>query len=280
MPATTAPLTSRAREQAVWRCLVTRMAQWDPDWATRIGLEAPPAVTRSADVVAPITNQEAFEAFAVALLSGNTRWDRIERIRDQLSEPFNDFQPAAFAARSDGSIDNEVMPWFRERRAGAAGLRSGLLRLRQTADMLAGGGRHKSAQAFIAAALAQANGSPEGLAMLIGTSKEWKLPGFGVALAAEALRLLGFDMCKPDRHVLRAIGSWDLVRFARWDRKGEFTAPQARPPELLATMLAVRSLAKANALQVTKANSVIWTAGAVSGARLTNGEFAEIGRGC
>jgi len=121
--------------------------------------------------------------------------------------------------------------------------------------------------------------SPEALAMLLGNSREWKLPGFGIALAAEALRMLGLDLCKPDRHVLRAIGSWKLVDFAKWDEKGAFTAPQARPGELLATMLAVRALAEANRLGVSRANSVIWTAGAVSGARLTNAEFRALAEG-
>ena len=115
--------------------------------------------------------------------------------------------------------------------------------------------------------------------MLLGNSRDWKLPGFGIALAAEALRMLGLDLCKPDRHVLRAIGSWNLVQFAKWDEKGAFTAPQARPGELLATMLAVGALAEANGLGVSRANSVIWTAGAVSGARLTNAQFRALAEG-
>ena len=45
-------------------------------------------------------------------------------------------------------------------------------------------------------------------------------------------------------------------------------------------MLAVRAVAAANGTSVSYANSVIWTAGAVSGARLTNEEFEAIGRNC
>jgi hypothetical protein len=268
--------TNRARETRIWANLVATMSRWDPAWRSRVGIDDQSVVLRSGEGGPPISNEQAFEAFAIALLSGNTRWDRIERIRDQLREPFDDFRPEAFAGRSDRSIDEDIMPWFRTRRAGAAGLRSGLGRLRETAGLLAGKGRFGSAQSLIEAAFAEAGGSPEAVAMLLGHAKEWKLPGFGIALAAEALRLLGYDLCKPDRHVLRAIGAWKLVHFARWDRKGEFTAPQARPSEILATMLAVRSLAETIGVAVTKANSVIWTAGAVSGARLTNAEFAAL----
>lgn len=259
----------------VWRRLLERLSEWDPDWRTRTGLADP---SDDADTIArgPVSNERAFEAFAVALLSGNTRWDRVESVRAELSEPFQGFRPRRFAKLSDEDIDQNILPWFRSRRAGAAGLRGGLQRLRATALLLAGGGRFASAQAILDAAFEEAAGSPETVAMLLGSHKDWKLPGFGIALAAEALRLLGHDLCKPDRHVLRAIGSWKLVRFAQWNRNGDFTAPQARPSELLQAMLAVRSLAKINGLPVSYANSVIWTAGAVSGARLTNSQLEEL----
>lgn len=270
------PETDPARLVRLWRALLARLDVWDPAWRARTAIDAPRPLTRSASDVCQISNAEAFEAFAVALVSGNTRWDRIEPIRDALGEPFAGFDPARFAALDDAAIKQQVLPWFRRHKAGSAGLRGGLLRLRETARLLAGDGAFPSAHALIEAALREAGGSPDGLAMLLGNTKTWKLPGFGIALAAEALRLLGFDLCKPDRHVLRAVGSWRLVAFARWDRRGEFTAPAARPAELLAAMRAVRALADANAVATTHASSVIWTAGAVSGARLTNAQLAAI----
>jgi len=45
-------------------------------------------------------------------------------------------------------------------------------------------------------------------------------------------------------------------------------------------MFAVRSIAEVNHLGVSYTNSVIWLAGAVSGARLTNADFEEIARPC
>ena len=207
-------------EELVWRCVIECLDQWKPDWRGRAGLSSPRPPLRSGGSGAPISDREAFEAFAVALLSGNTRWERIERVRDELSAPFMNFQPALFAALSEADIDREVLPWFRERRAGAAGLRGGLLRLRQTAGILAGAGRYGSAEELIDAGLIEAQGSLERLAVLFGSHRDWKLPGFGIALAAEALRILGFDLCKPDRHILRALGSWGLVKFARGTKKG------------------------------------------------------------
>ncbi len=259
----------------LWENLLRRLEKREPDWRARAGLDVPRPVTRSPGSGPPISDRQAFEAFTLALLSGNTRWERIEAIRASLGDRFSGFDPHAFAHVSDADIE-QIVDWFRAQRAGSARLRDSLLRLRQTAAVLAGEEHHDSADEMIRAAFKEAGEASERIALLLGKDRKWKLPGFGIALAAEALRNLGFDLSKPDRHVLRAMGSWGLVRFARWDRKGPFTAPQARPAELVATMFAVRRLAEANGVAVTYANSVIWTAGAVSGARLTNAELGEL----
>lgn len=268
--------TTCSPERRVWHNLLEELSERDPAWRERAGLLEIDPASRPTEGFGRISNTEAFEAFAVALLSGNTRWDRIERVRSHLREPFRDFAPEDFAALTEAQIERDVLPWFRERRAGSAGLRGGLLRLRQTAAILAGAGRFGSADELIRAGMKEAGGSAERLALLFGSQKDWKLPGFGVALAAEALRLLHFDLCKPDRHVLRALSSWKLVPFARWDRKGQYTAPDARPGELLAAMLEVRAIAEASGVTVTYTNSVIWFAGAVSGARLTNEDLEAL----
>jgi hypothetical protein len=262
----------------LWARLTKRLSCWRADWRERLGTSQPERALCPLRAGHPLPDEAVFQAFAIALISGNTRWDRIDRIRSELHEPFQDFSPARYAALSDSAVSESLVPWFRQRQAGAASLNNSLMNLRQTAAVLAGSGTHQSARQYLEEAFATAGESPERLAMLIGGSTPWKMPGFGIPLAAEALRLIGFDLCKPDRHVLRAMGSWHYVRFARWDRKGEFTAPQARPPELLATMFAVRRLAEANGLGVSYANSVIWTAGAASGPHLTNIEFERLAR--
>lgn len=265
----------------LWRALMRNLDRWNPDWKSLVhGDEAVPDHRTFFDN-AKLCDELIFAALTLALLSGNTRWDRVAAIRHELRIPFADFDMRGYAALPDAEIERGIVPWFRARRAGSAGLRAGLLRLKETAALLARyGDAHGGARAFFRDALADSDGSVEDLAVTLGTSTKWKLPGFGIALAAEALRNLGLDLCKPDRHVLRAIGSWSLVDFARWDRRGAFTPPSARPAELKATMLAVRSIAEANRVSVTHANSAIWTAGAVSGARLTNQAFEQIAAAC
>lgn len=259
----------------LWERLTERLSRWRTDWRMCIDTAAE-ADPRPRSSLHRMQDNAVFKAFAISLISGNTRWDRIASIRAELGEPFQEFSPKRFSTLSDAFIREVLVPWFRVRRAGSAGLEKQLVNLRRTSAILAGSKAHRHARDYLEEVLSAAEGSPEGAAMLIGASPRWKLPGFGIPLAAEALRLLGFDLCKPDRHILRAMGSWRYVQFARWERKGAFTAPQARPDELLDTMLAVRALAEDNRMAVSYTNSVIWLAGAVSGPHLTNLDFERM----
>lgn len=58
------------------------------------------------------------------------------------------------------------------------------------------------------------DGDPKQVSLSLGLPRNrYKLPSFGVALAAEAMKNLGFDVAKPDRHILRAAGLFGLVGF-------------------------------------------------------------------
>ncbi|MEG3150110.1 hypothetical protein U1769_09440 [Sphingomonas sp. ZT3P38] len=280
-PMTDPPRHSAPDLRCLWHHLVQRLAGWRSDWDDHIDADSAAPAWEGPSRGEIVPDGRIFEAFAVALLSGNTRWERILRIRPNLGEPFGGFDLRRYALLTDRDIEERVVPWFRERRAGARGLSAGLVRLRDTAARLSSYRAGKgSASAYLADARSASGGSPEQLAILLATSKEWKLPGFGIALAAEALRNMGIDLCKPDRHILRALGSWSLIDFVRWDRRGAFTPPQATTAELSRAMFVVRSIAEANDVRVSYATSVIWTAGAVSGARLSNGEFEAVALGC
>lgn len=258
------------RLRTLWRRLLKELS--------KRGFVSPASATPS---MAPpdwraFSNEQIFKAFAIALISGNTRWDRVAAAVEDMRVPFQSFDLRAFAALSDDALETNVLPCFRQRKLGSISLRAGLAGLRETARKLSAGGTAQSASDYLAAAAACADDKADDLAALLATSKIWKLPGFGVALAAEALRNLGLDLAKPDRHILRALGSWSLIAFKHWDRHGDFTPPQATPSELRRAMAIVRAIAEANALSVSATNSVIWNAGAVSGVRLTNGDFERM----
>ena len=262
---------ARAEAQERWGALTSRLDTWRPDWRSDIGSPEQPASMPDPD---DLTDQGVFEALAVAAIAANARWDRIAAVRDALGEPLAGFDAVRFATLDDAALAASLA-WFRARRAGGRGLFATLERLQTGARILSSGAYHGPAN-YLRRAMAGAGADPEALAMLLGTDPSWKLPGIGVAVAAEALRLLGFDLCKPDRHVLRALASWRWVRFAHWDDDGMFAAPQPRPRELLAAMLAVRRFAEGSDRGVSYVTSAIWLAGAVSGARLTNRDFVAL----
>jgi hypothetical protein len=265
----------------LWQTLLARLDEWKSHWARESDRAALDHRIARRSSGAAFADAEIFQGLLLAVLSGNTRWSTIERIQDELSGPFNGFDLAHFAVTTPDEIERRLVPWFKERRAGSTGLKRGLLRLRETAQALVSYAlKHGCADRYFTDALADQGGGPEDLAVAIGSSHRWKLPGFGIALAAEALRNIGFDVSKPDRHVTRCIGAWGLVDFRKWPEASAFTAPQASAAELHETMSTVRAIASANGLGASYASSVLWTAGALSGARLTNAEFRAIADRC
>jgi len=165
------PINSEIWLRALWHNLLARLEDWDPGWCRRPGLQNPHPDVRSPGAGTPISDREAFEAFTMALLSGNTRWDRIEAIRARLGDQFRRFDPQVFAFASDEEVE-EIVRWFRCHQAGSARLRDSLIRLRQTATLLTNGGTYRCADELISAAFDEADGSPEQVAFPLGAKRE------------------------------------------------------------------------------------------------------------
>ena len=123
----------------------------------------------------------------------------------------------------------------------------------------------------------QCANDPKQVALCIGLPNKYKLPSFGVPLAAEALKNLGFDVTKPDRHILRAMGSFRLVRFNHWSDRSK-NKPPTTPTrsELYETMASVEEIAVNAGKHVGFVDNAIWFLCARSGLDLANKELAEI----
>ena len=123
------------------------------------------------------------------------------------------------------------------------------------------------------------NNDPKQVALCIGLPNKYKLPSFGVPLAAEALKNLGFDVAKPDRHILRAMGSFGLVRFNRWSDRSKNKPPTTlTKSELYETMASVEEVAMNAGKHVGFVDNAIWLLCARSGLDLSNRELSEIAR--
>lgn len=264
----------------IWRNLTKQMDRWDDNWRSQVRNAKIKRRVEMRQRGATFTDETVFEALLLSILSGNTRSDTIDRISIELTEPFHGFDLDRFAEMSPAAVEREIVRWFLDRKAGSTSLRRSLARLQETAKILAGREFGDRAEDFILAVASDVGDQPEDIAVALGSSRRWKLPGFGIALAAEALKHIGFEICKPDRHVLRCIASWSLISYRKWPVRSDYTAPEATPAELYETMCMVRSFANANDLGVNHVNSAIWLAGAVSGARLTNHELQSVATGC
>jgi len=138
-----------------------------------------------------------------------------------------------------------------------------------------------SAEHYFVDIVKKAGGDAKQAVMGLGnTPSPKKLPAFGIPLAAEAMRNLGFDVCKPDRHVCRALGSFGLVQFRKWPDHTGTKPPEASPREMLETMRVVENFAGLVSERPTLLDNAIWLLCARMGLNMTNAELAAMASAC
>ena len=167
------------------------------------------------------------------------------------------------------------------RKAGSVTLERDLVNLIATARLLFEHScAHGTAESYFTSLVQQFDGDPKPAALHLGSPGDYKLPAFGVALAAEALKNLGFDVAKPDRHVKRAVASFGLVPYANWPGRNGRAAPSSSSSKsLLSVMGAVQDIASAAGTHVVTVDNAIWLLCAKSGLYLSNPELADMARG-
>jgi endonuclease III len=261
-------MASGDRERAIWERLKSRMAAWCETWSEKVTETAvSEEVLQRRRSGGQFSNQEVFEGLVLAILSNQTDWSRIKKLRGQeLSGAFDGFEIEQYAKRTDAEIEN-LNSWFKERKAGSRTRLNDLRRLRETAQKLIAhhGGWIDS---YFSDCIAESGAQPAKAVFEIGGASKWKLPGYGPALSAEALRNIGYDLAKPDTHILRAVRQWELVNFN--------SASQPRAEELRQAMEAIDRFAAAIQVRCTYADSVIWTACSLRGPHLSDAELKQI----
>ena len=229
------------------------------------------------------SDDEVFEGVLLAVLSANTDWSKVERVRPELANLFSGFSLELYAAHSSTEIDVRFLPWFKARKAASINLRPNLVRLIDAARRLMEYSRtHGTADGYFTSLVRQCDGDPKQAALRLGDRGAFKLPSLGVPLAAEALKNLGFDVAKPDRHIMRAVGSFGLVHFGSWTNSGEWRNGRATPVPTAKrqrlAMAAVQDIAEAADERVVLVDNAIWLLCARSELHLTNPQLAEMAR--
>lgn len=197
---------------ALWQTIEARLDSSLEGWRRRMDSFDQVAAVQARAKGRTWSDDETFKGLLLAVLSNNTDWSKIERIQADLAELFSGFSLYAYAELPACEVGDRILPWFLDRKAGSVTLERDLVNLTGTARLLAAHSSiHGSAESYFTALVRELDGDPKQAALRLGSPGEYKLPSFGVALAAEALKNLGFDVAKPDRHVIRAMASFGLV---------------------------------------------------------------------
>ena len=274
--------------RTLWNDIESLLDSRRPKWRTLVEEMGQLAAVERRSTGRTWSDDEVFEALLMAVLSGDRDWSTIQPIRGELAEPFSGFSLTTFAGISEAEISNRLVPWFEARRAGSRSLRANLVRLLGAARRLSDySTAHGTADGYFTSLMAQCDNDPKQVAIRLGDAGEYKLPSLGIPLAAEALKNLGFDVAKPDRHVMRAIGAFGLVDFTPWTLAGTANDPRKAPNPTTRrqrlAMNAVEKLAAAAEQHPALVDNAIWLLCERSakkyGLYLTNAQLAAIGRG-
>ena len=113
---------------------------------------------------------------------------------------------------------------------------------------------------------------------MLGTDSIYKLYGFGIPLAAEAMKNIGYEVAKPDRHICRAMGCFELVQYKKWPDKTGTKPPVTTDEQLIITMTAMQDFSLKINESPSYVDQVIWLLCAKSGAYFSNEKLVALYR--
>lgn len=257
--------------QRLWQVTLNTLTKDLPHWPTRIETLAQVKACELRAGGQQWQDNEVLKALVYGLLSNSTQWNNVEPILIELDNILLEFNIKEIANLTPKWITTEVYPWFLERRAGSMTLKAGLLNLLASCRTLDGLIRqHGSLENWLQKV--SQNGGARQVVIAIGSeSSPTKLKGFGLPLAAEAAKNMGFSIAKPDRHLNRIMANWGLVHFKHWDPTAPYSAPiDCSEKELLAVIDAADQMAQNLGVSTVYLDNVLWLSAAQEGLHLSN----------
>jgi len=262
----------------LWQRIEQRLDCNRPQWRNDIDRFGQASAVEKREGGSCWSDNEVFEGLVRSVLSANTDWAKVELVLPELCTLMHGFSLSWYAALSPMDVKRTLVPWFKQRRANSQSLDKNLQRLIESATQLSGiSQRHGSLENYLAHLAKQRNGDPKAVAAALGEIGSLaKLPGLGIALAAEFLKNIGYDVAKPDRHINRAVGSFGLIQFTMWPDQRGFETPQARKPELRTVMQVMETWALQLGFRVTFLDNAVWLLCAKCGLHLSNSDLVAL----
>ena len=266
---------------AIWERIQFELGNGLPEWKTRIDQMKQVGAVEARARGRVFSNDDVFKGLVLSVLSSNTNWAVIENLQGELAERFGEFELERYARSSDQDI-TALYNWFIEQRSGTMVLRRCLFDLRYAAQRLLDRARQFNSLHQYLEILVAKNGDLSSVARALGSnnrsSRDTKLPGLGVRLAAEFLKNIGYDVAKPDRHICRAVGSFGWMEFNNWPNRSGWSSPSANEGELIEVMGKMAGFAAAVTVRVCYVDNALWLLCAQSGLHFRNEALSSLRR--
>jgi hypothetical protein len=247
-------------------------------WRDRIKSMGQTNAVKSRQMGRTLTDSEIFQGIVKAVLSNSTDWSRIERIIPELHELFKDFDLNYYAHLTKIDIEETFLPWFSDRYAGSLTMRSSFIYLIDASTKLVSRSKqHGSLENYFNDIKSRQGNHPINLVLQLGSQRSLhKLSAMGIPIAAEAMKNIGYDVAKPDRHINRALGSFGTVHFSKWKDCSECQSPQANEDDMRKVMTKMDSMAREVEEPVVFLDNAIWLLCSKSGLHLSNADLKAL----
>lgn len=262
--------------QAIWQQILQTLDHDLPDWPQRIKALGQIAACEKRQNGTNWSDAEVMQALIWGQLSSSTKWERVSPHLPELGNILFDYDIDIIQNQNENWISEEIYPWFTARKAGSTTLKASLNSLIPNSQKLV-----KLSQAFgnlenwLQSEFKQ--GGAKQIVRAIGSENSpTKLKGFGIPLAAEAAKNLGFSIAKPDRHLNRMMACWQAVSFKHWHNTSDFAAPEATESELWRVIDIVARCAEQIGESQVYVDNVLWLSAANEGLHLRNQDFAAM----
>jgi len=143
-------------------------------------------------------------AMVYSMLSAQNKWERIEKKKEQIDAIFYDYDPERINAESPEDFTNKII----DISCGTQRIKSQMMALKENIEKLKSFEKQCGSVDEYYQNLINEDGSLKKLVRSLSeyNSKD-KMGEMGVALVAEYLRNVGYDLPKPDRHIRRILGN-------------------------------------------------------------------------